>query len=330
MTQKQPAGNGATDSITERFNTVLPDLGSGPGWDQSDLSVLLTLDRQADGVLCSPHAETNINGALFGGQLIGQAISAAGEGLPDELMAHTLQLNFLTAGATTQPMRYEVRRLMSGRNFTVQQVLGTQGERIVVSANVSFHRPEPGPDFQLPMPTGIPDPESLPSMREVMERNDHRLPNTAAKRLGTSRTLDLRPLDAESFVFERDLSATFRYWVKPRQALPVRPRLHQATLGYISDYWFPLTALAPCLDNKIGSGLYVASLNHTLWFHRPVQADDWLFFDAVSPSSSSSRGLTTGRIYNRAGVLVATVAQESLFRGWVEREGALLPPGPPA
>lgn len=321
----------ATREIPERFNTVQPDLGSDPAWDHRDLSVLLSLKRGDDGALYSPHADVNLNGAVFGGQLVGQAIAAASaQDIPQDAAAHCVQVNFLTAGRAGEPMRYEVRQLMKGRQFCVQQVLGTQGERIVISANVSFHRGEPGPTFHQSMPANMPDPESLPTLRDTLLAHADQLPVPVRKRAGLSRSLELRPVDPESFLFRRDaVHAAFRYWVRVARPLPDELWIQQAALGYLSDYWFPLTGLTPHLDLKIGNGLYVASLNHTMWLHQAARADDWLLVDASSPGSGDSRALSIARVYARDGRLVASLAQESLCRGWVEHDGAFNAPGMP-
>lgn len=309
------------------LNTVQPDLAPPrPGWDPEDLLALLVPEPDPAGVLTSQRAAANANGAIFGGQLIGQAIMAAARGLAPSLSAHSLQLNFLAPGLIDRPLQFDVRRLLAGLNFSTQHVLGRQGERLVFSANVSFHRGEAGPAFGPPPPADVPAPEALPSLREAVQRLADRLDPAARERMGGSRTLELRPLDAEHFLLQREPSGTLRYWIRASGTLPEQPCLHQAALGYLSDYWFPMTALAPLLDVKVGTGLYVASLNHTLWFHAPARADDWLLVEAQAAANRSARGLTTGRVWDRQGTLVASLAQESLFRGWVEQDGALAAP----
>ena len=324
------------ENLAERFNSVVPDLGSDPAWDRGELSALLSLTRGSDGALYSQHADTNMNGTLFGGQLVGQAIAAAAQCARGSAPVHCVQINFLTAGKPGVPMRYEVRQLMRGLNFSVQQVLGTQGERTVVSANVSFHRGEEGPEFDQPLPEGVPDPESLPKLREVIIEGADLLPPIPPRvkaRMGNSRILDLRPLDAEGFLFTKTPGkAHFRYWVRVRQPLADQPLwMQQAALGYLSDYWFPLTALAPLTDLKLGTGLHIASLNHSVWFHRPINPNEWLFVDAQSPGTAAARGLSTATVYSRSGQVVASFAQEGLYRGWAKSsEGEFMAPGLPA
>lgn len=330
------AGKAAADKAAAddpRFDSVRPELGSGSGWDGADLAVLLTLETHEDGGLYSRHVDTNARGAVFGGQLIGQAISAAGRGLPERLCCHSVQLQFLAPGQPNQPMRYEVRRLLTGMSFLVVQVLGLQGERTVISAHISFQRPEAGPHFQPTMPEGLPPPEGLPSLHQVIETMGDRVSEAYRRRLGRSRTVDLRPLDAEAFLFQREPEGRMAYWVRAREALPAEPRLHHAVLGYLSDYWFPTAALAPLVDNKLDTGLYVASLNHALWFHQAAKADDWLLVSAQSQASGNARGLTLGSMHQRSGELVATMAQEGLYRGWRAEGDGFVPPGgngPPA
>ena len=134
MSNDSRSADDAGAAGTERFNTVVPDLGSAAGWDRSDLSVLFTLYPGDDGALYSPHAHLNANGAVFGGQLIGQALTAAQHDVPSDMPAHSMQINFLRPGLSEVPMRYEVRNLMRGRSFLVQQVTGRVRWRESVAA----------------------------------------------------------------------------------------------------------------------------------------------------------------------------------------------------
>jgi len=317
------------------INTVVPELGSDPSWDRKDLGVLLSVAPGEDGAFYSPHSDANMHGTLYGGQLVGQAMMAAAEANRGSAPVHCVQVNFLTAGKPGVPMRYEVRQLMRGLNFSVQQVLGTQGTRTVISANVSFHRGEPAPEFSSAMPEGVPPPEELRSLRQVLiDCADllPPLPTLVKDRLGNTRSVELRPVDAERFLFERNRKqARFRYWARVLEPIaPQAQALQQAALGYLSDYWFPLTALEPLVGTKLGTGLYIASLNHSVWFHRPVNPNEWLLFDATSPCTANARGLSTATVYSRSGDVVASLAQESLFRGWTQdAEGGFMAPGLP-
>jgi len=133
-------------------------------------------------------------------------------------------------------------------------------------------------------------------------------------------------LDAERDLSDRSGADAHRFWVRALDRLPDDPVTHQAVLAYLLDYWFPLTSLMPDTNKMIEAGLFIAGLNHTIWFHRPVRADEWQFVDATTPSSNRDRGLATGQVYAQGGALVATVAQEALHRGWVDRDGVAVTP----
>jgi len=314
-------------SGTEPLNTVQPELGSPEGWDRPDLAALLRLQPDADGMLRSAHVHPNINGAIFGGQLIGQALAAAAEGIAADRPAHSLQLNFLAPGLLDQPMRYRVTPLLDGRSFQARHVLGVQGERTVISANVSFHRPEFGPRFQHPMPEAVPPPEAVEPMADFIVRHRERLAPKVARRMLGARTAEIRPLEPETFLFHRVPEGHLRFWIRARQALPDEAVLHQAAMAYLSDFWFPVTAMAPNIADKLQTGLYTVSLNHVIWFHHPLRMDDWLFVDAGTPFTGDGRGLSLAQVYDRRGMLVATWAQEGLQRGWVDVDGRATAPG---
>lgn len=306
------------DMTASDIATTAKPTQAEPRGDASLLDVLSLQPVPGDPpstVLESRHTHANLRGAIFGGALLGQVAAAAAHGLPEERALHSLQMQFLAAGLADRPIRYEVRTLLNGRNFTSRQVLGTQGERIVCSASAGFHAGETSPARQATMPE-VPPPEGLAGMRALLAgRPDQVLPEQVL-RLSGHPVLDLRPIDGEDFLFGLNPEGRTRYWVRACDTLPDAPAVHAAALAYLSDFWFPVTAVGPHVGNKFGSGLYMASLNHSLWFHRPARADDWLLFDAVTPNFGDARGITTGHVYDRAGRLLATMGQEGLYRGW--------------
>ena len=311
------------------LNSVQPELGNISGWDRPRLEQLLRLAPQFPGHLLSVHAETNANGAIFGGQLIGQAIAAAAQDLPPGLSVNNLQLSFLSPGLTNEDLRFEVKTLLNGRNFAMRHVLCVQSGRTVFSAQLSFHKGEAGPDFAIAMPAGVPSPEQLPTLRDVILQHADamKLDDATRTRVGKSRNLEIRPVNALALLTERQPSGHVMFWMKASETLPDEPLLHQAALGYMSDYWFPIAAMSPHLNVKVNTGLYIASLNHSMWFFLPPKADDWLLFNAQAQRTASGRGLTQGTVYNRSGQAVATVMQETLFRGW-DKLADTVPPQP--
>ena len=315
-----PAGNAP-------LNSVQPEIGSPPGWERRSLARLLQLDADGDGRFSSCHVDANLNGHVFGGQLIGQALVAAANDIGPGQPVHSLQINFLAPGLLDQPMRYETQPLLQGKRFQVRHVMAVQDGRNVASANVSFHIPEWGPRRQQPMPVDVPMPEGLESMSSIVTRHADRLPRQLAKRAALQRVVEIRPLAPDAMLFRRSDEARMRYWIRAVEPLPEAALLHQAALGYLSDFWFPVTAIAAHVDRKLQTGLHMASLNHTIWFHGPARADDWLLVDAFSNFAEHGRGLSQAQVYTRDGRMVASWAQEGLMRGWQELQGEPVAPG---
>jgi len=296
-------------------------------WDPDSLTDLFHLEPTGPGTFRTTRSRPNARGVIFGGQLMSQALMAAAHDIDPALVLHHLQVNFLVAGHAQRPLLYTVQPLKTGRNFQVMQVQAVQDGPLVIQLTASFQRPEIGPAHQTPAPHDqAPDPEALPTLTEVVHRNAHRISPAALSRLAAQHTVDVRPWDAEAFLFSCDPEAINRFWVRVRRPLPDDARVHQAALTYLSDYWFPLTALAPHLAHKIASGLQIASLNHAVWFHQPMRADEWLLVDARSHVTGQARGLTQGHVYRRDGTLVASLAQEGLYRGWQPQDKSFAPP----
>lgn len=291
----------------------------------ASLMDLLTLRPSGNGVFHSQHSQRNPGGTIFGGALIGQVMAAATHGVEVERAAHHLQLTFLAPGQVNEPVDFYTERLLEGRNFSVVRVTGKQGDRHVVTGQVSFHRPELGPRFQHnshPL-TSLPD--GLPTLQDVAHRYAHRF-GDAVHRLKPMGALDIRFPDGGACLFERQPTGRIAYWVKCRERLPQQPAWHACALGFMSDYWFPLTAISPHLDVKVGHGLHVTSLNHCIWIHQAVEADEWLYVDAHSPASGGARGVSQCEVYNLQGHIVSSWAQENLFRGWHQTPQGLITP----
>ncbi len=263
-------------------------------------------------------------GRVYGGQVLGQAVVAAQRTVALDRPVHSMHAYFLRPGDPAEPITLAVERLRDGQSFSARRTHALQFGRPILSMIASFQEPAEGLSRQLPMPDGIPEPESLPTLGE---RYRH-LTGEAARRWLRQRPLDLRHVEESSFVVAAapDLGlAGTRQCVWMRTAVPVpngpdgpdgpvTAALHAAILAYASDY----SMLEPVLRAQGRSfaqpGLKVASLDHALWWHRPARADEWLLFVLESPSAQSARGLGTARVYTRSGELVASVAQEGMVR----------------
>jgi acyl-CoA thioesterase-2 len=251
--------------------------------------------------------------AIFGGQVLGQALSAAAQTVPTERPVHSLHGYFIRAGDVTRPIVYEVDRLRDGRSFTTRRVAAIQEGEPIFSLEASFQVDEPGFDHQDPMPE-VPAPETLRSEREMAIAMADRLPESMRTIATAERPIEIRPVDPRNPLRPK-VTAPQRYlWYRTIDALPDDPALHRYLLAYASDFSFLGTALDPHGVSWLTPGMRVASLDHAMWFHRPFRFDDWLLYAVDSASASGARGLVRGRFFDRAGRLVASCAQEGLIR----------------
>ena len=248
---------------------------------------------------------------VFGGQVAGQALVAAGRTVPPDRPVHSLQAYFIRPGDPAVPIVYLVDRVRDGRSFTTRRVSAVQHGETIFTLSASFHHPEPGPEHASPMPD-VPPPEAV-------ERNSDRL----ARLLGQvppqvrESPVDLRsigPMSAEAAGDPSLRTTRNLIWLRVDGDLPDDPLLHVCLMTYASD----LTLLDSVL---LGHGLSWldgrtsgASLDHAMWFHRPFRADRWLLYAQESPVASGARGLARGQVFTAGGELVVSVMQEGLIR----------------
>ncbi|MBQ0924718.1 acyl-CoA thioesterase II [Saccharopolyspora endophytica] len=274
------------------------------------LVALLDLERIEENIFrgVSPASSTI---RVFGGQVAGQALVAAGRTVPEERRVHSLHAYFIRPGDPSIPIVYEVDRTRDGRSFTTRRVVALQRGKTIFSLSASFQLDEDGIDHAEPMPE-VPDPESLPTFGE-------RLGESLSK-LGPPqpRPIDVRYVTEPPWVSRENgpREARNQVWMRADGALAVPDDhlLHVCIAAFASDMTLLDAPLARHgvywgLDNVVG-----ASLDHAMWFHRRFRADEWFLYDCASPSASGGRGLATGRFFSQDGQLVATVVQEGLLR----------------
>jgi acyl-CoA thioesterase II len=253
---------------------------------------------------------------VFGGQVAGQALVAAGRTVPPERPVHSLHAYFLRPGDPSIPIVYEVDRIRDGKGFTTRRVVGIQHGRPIFNLAASFQAPEEGPFHQQRMPD-VPDPESLPTQPERMEAYKDELGGWYSR----PRAIDIRyvgdpPRVLRDKVASGEAEGTSRssVWMRADGTLPDDPLLHVCAVTFASD----MTLLdSTLLRHGLAYGkdpIMLASLDHAMWFHRPFRADEWFLYDQSSPSTGGGRGLAQGSIYTRDGMLVASVMQEGLIR----------------
>ena len=250
---------------------------------------------------------------VFGGQVAAQSLVAGARTVEPPLSVHSLHSYFLRPGDTAVPIVYDVERMRDGRSFSTRRVVARQHGRSIYYMTISFQVPEDGFEHQDAMPS-VPPPEESLSVGEVVRR---RSPERAEQWLTEWAALELRAIGDSRPGGELpgdDRPAQSRLWIRVGGRLDDAELTHKAAFTYASDLTLLGSSLVPhgllVSDPRVQS----ASLDHTIWFHRPFRADEWLLYDQTSPSASGARGLALGRVFTLDGRLVATVAQEGLIR----------------
>ncbi len=249
---------------------------------------------------------------VYGGQVAGQALVAAGRTVDPARTVHSLHGYFVRPGDPTEPIAYHVEKVRDGRSFSVRRSVAVQHGKPIFFMSASFQRAETGLDHQMDAPMDVPPPEDVPTMPERLSRFPERLGIWGI----IPRPMDVRYIGEPGWVRPGDRPADDRQrvWMRIDGKLPDDPLLHACALTFCSDLTL-LDAVLSTHGEVWGPGGYIgASLDHALWFHRPFRADEWFLYDCWSPSASGSRGLANGRMFTRDGRLIASAVQEGLLR----------------
>jgi acyl-CoA thioesterase-2 len=278
--------------------------------------LIAALDLADTGARTSEDIFTGISqwqplGRVFGGQVLAQSLIAAMRTIGEDRLVHSMHGYFLRPGDVNQPITFSVDRIHDGRSFSTRRTQAYQGGQPILSMIASFQTADDGLEHQVDMPVGLPEPESLPSAAETLAGIDH----PVATNWATGRAFDMRHVPSPIyFSVEGEHVPHQAVWLKSLGPLPDDENLHRAALAYASDY----SILEPIMRGHgvpwAMPGLKAASLDHAMWFHRFGRVDEWVLYVQESPSAGGGRGLSLGRIYSRAGVLLASVAQEGMVR----------------
>ncbi|KAK3428653.1 acyl-coenzyme A thioesterase 8 isoform X1 [Eucalyptus grandis] len=262
-------------------------------------------------------------GKVFGGQFIAQAAAAASKTVDCLKVIHSLHVYFLLVGDLIMPIIYEVHRLRDGKNFATRRVDAIQKGTLIFTLIASFQTQEEGFEHQVITMPSVPAPETpcllqLLSMEQLRERRliDPRLPRGYRNKVATTKfipwPIEIRFCEPSNATNQTETPPSLRYWFKAKGKLSDDQALHRCVVAFASDLIFLGTSLNP--HRRKGLKTYSVSLDHAMWFHRNLRADDWILFEILSPIAHNARGLVSGRMFSRNGELLVTLTQEGLIR----------------
>lgn len=252
--------------------------------------------------------------ALFGGQVMAQSLSSALKTLPEgEWHAHSFHVYFMLAGTVTDHLEFEVDRLRDGRTFCTRQVKAMQNGRAILTMICSFQQTEEGFEHQAAMPE-VKGPDGIPSQVELARMFRDYFPEKVRDIYTADKPIEMRVLDPVNIFAPTKKDPVKYLWMKADGSLPEDTDLHAKLLAYASDFNLLPTSLHPHARSYGQKGMQMASLDHSVWFHRPFRMDEWLLYAIDSPNAGGGRGFCRGQVFNQKGELVASVAQEGLIR----------------
>ena len=249
---------------------------------------------------------------VFGGQVLGQALSAAAATV-EARRVNSLHAYFLRRGDCNAPIVYEVDRSLDGHHFSNRRVVAIQHGLQIFNMAASFQVAESGFDHQLAMPP-VPPPESLADSTGPPAHVLERLPERVRRFFEQPRPFEFRPVQPIDYLQPRRAAPAREIWFRTVGALPEDEMLHRRLLAYVSDFFLLDTAALPHGTSLLNPTIVMASIDHAMWFHRPLRVDDWLLYAMDSPSASGARGFARANVFARDGRLVASAAQEGLVR----------------
>ena len=252
---------------------------------------------------------------VFGGQVLAQAVNAAYRTIPENRFLHSLHSYFLEAGDLTVPIQYKVEEMRNGGSFSTRRVTAIQHDKSIFILAASFHKKEEGFEHQTNFDANIKQPEELLSWDDMLAQFGDFLPKSTKAFLSVKRPIEFKPVRAPNPLDPKDLPATEQVWFRLKgEKIDLDYRTKQEILTYISDYNVLNAAFNPNGSKFSFANTQTASLDHSMWFFRDFDFDDWMLFSAESPNAYGARGLVKGNIFTRDGKLIASFAQEGLLR----------------
>jgi len=278
----------------------------------NDLLEQLSLEKLEENLFRGQSQDLGL-GIVFGGQVMGQAISAAKETVESQLRVHSFHSYFLRPGNTALPIVYDVERIRDGKSLSTRRIKAVQNGKAIFYMTASFKAQEKGFEHQDKMPA-VPPPEDLISEQEMALLHSDILPESIREKLVAEKPIEMRPVTVINPVDPEVEPPQRLVWFKANGKMPDDIRIHRYLLAYASDFNFLPTALQPHGVGFFTEGMQVVTIDHSMWFHQNFRLDDWLLYSVESSVASDGRGLVKGQFFTRDGVLVASTIQEGLIR----------------
>ena len=276
------------------------------------LIALLSLEK-IDENLYRGQSEATDWGRVYGGQVIAQALSAAAQQVDPDRRIHSFHSYFLRPGNPAYPIIFEVESNLDAGTISNRRVKAVQRGQPIFYMTCSFQLNIDGFDHQSVMPE-VPPPDLLPQELELREEDLRFAPEEWLPKFNAVRAIDFRSVNYYDLKNPTHGDATKQTWMRPNGRLPDNPCIHNYLLAYASDFFFLATSSQPHKVSFLTEDMRMATIDHSMWFHRPFDFNDWLLYDMDSPSASNGRGFVRGQIYDRAGRLVASSTQEGIMR----------------
>lgn len=277
-----------------------------------ELLRLLALEPLDDGLYRGQSMDLGF-GAVFGGQVMGQALAAAKYTLQPERPVHSFHSYFLRPGDVNKPIIYDVENIRDGKTTSTRRVQALQYGKPIFYMTASFQQPVAGFEHQTAMPD-VAGPEGLTPESERIQALSRFIPDRLKDKLLAENPIEMRQVNYVN-PMQPEKAEPVRYiWLKANGRLPDDPRIHKYLLAYASDFNFLPTALMPHGHSFWERELQVATIDHSMWFHQDFRFDDWVLYVIGSPRAIAGRGLVQGHVYTRDGTLVATAMQEGIIR----------------
>ncbi|MCL1037807.1 acyl-CoA thioesterase II [Shewanella submarina] len=278
----------------------------------NDLVSLLSLEPIEMGLFRGQSQDIGI-GHVFGGQVMGQALSAARQTVEAGRKVHSFHAYFLRAGDEKMPIVYDVEIMRDGGSFSARRVKAIQKGKPIFYMTCSFQTPEPGFDHHAVMPQ-VAGPDGLLNQQEVAMTMRDKVPPRILQAFMADAPIEMRLVEPLDPIAPQPAAPTRNVWMRLNGELNSDVSVHEYLLAYASDFNFLVTAAQPHGVSFLTPGMRFATIDHAMWFHRPVNFNEWLLYSIDSPNAVGGRGFVRGQFFNQAGELVASTTQEGLMR----------------